>query len=213
MQIKLVVDQIRRENPKSRILVLIPSYYMGAETPNHVTDYREMNRKSQQDEVTRNLKFDVSRGYDFKFQRIIAEFKSRRMLYVLPSGIDDDLFLIIASLNSGNRKGYVVTNDLMRNHKMKLEFGALLKWKNSQTVPFFLGGTERAPFVRLWAPGNYLLLYQHMIRLPNYCFNFFLGPTRREIQSNGKGTIHIPSVNDDSWLCVNFRNNIAKNNK
>jgi hypothetical protein len=111
------------------------------------------------------------------------------MLYIVPDGIDDDLFCIYSTVYEKRKtRGYVVTNDLYRDHKIAfLEPRPFIRWRMSQVV-FFNIDIDAKPKeeVTLYAPGEFA----------------------REIQRadgvdfNGHTRWHIPSIDRNVWLCI-----------
>lgn len=52
-------------------------------------------------------------------ERILKKLAANDMLYIVPLGADDDWYWMYATVAEGKKKhSYVVTNDMMRDHKV-----------------------------------------------------------------------------------------------
>ncbi len=63
------------------------------------------------------------------------------MLYLVPQGANDDWYWIMATLleRQSNKQTYVVTNDLMRDHRVLFDDPlTFLRWRTSQIMHFHL---------------------------------------------------------------------------
>ena len=131
-QIQLVVDALRpRLLPKQRILVLIPYPYARKVVPN-----------STKSKKGRKLSYLTSEEAD-----ILEGFERDGMLYVVPQWANDDWYWMYATLDEG-RKGLaqVVTNDLMRDHRLAfLEPRPFMRWRSSQVLHFDLSHAVAEP--------------------------------------------------------------------
>ncbi|CAM9499214.1 unnamed protein product, partial [Ectocarpus fasciculatus] len=115
-QIETVVDHLLVTCPEKRALVLIPSCYLSNSMPNN---------------VKKNVLSYVQKTRDD--QRIVDRLKKMDMLYEVPKGADDDWYWIFATVNEGrSRHANVITNDLMRDHKLAfMEPRPFLRWRNA----------------------------------------------------------------------------------
>ena len=131
-QIQLVVDALRpRLLPKQRILVLIPYPYARKVVPN--------STKSKKGKKLSYLTLEEA--------EILEGFERDGMLYVVPQWANDDWYWMYATLDEG-RKGLaqVVTNDLMRDHRLAfLEPRPFMRWRSSQVLHFDLSHAVAEP--------------------------------------------------------------------
>jgi len=125
-QIELVVNKLKERS--KNILVIIPNAYASQTTiPNSIT------RGSK--------KFSQKKSYlSANDQRILDELRDGNMLYVVPRGSNDDWYWVYATIYEGRKKpAYVISNDLMRDHKIAfIEPKPFLRWRSSQIVYFAL---------------------------------------------------------------------------
>jgi proteinaceous RNase P len=119
-QIQLVVDTLRKLG--KRILVIIPQCYTQAVVPNSI---RTQNRRD---------------AVSVADQAFIQQLRDENMLYVVPNGSNDDWFWLYATLYKGRRSpAFVVTNDLMRDHKVAFpEARTFMRWRTSHVMYFGL---------------------------------------------------------------------------
>jgi pentatricopeptide repeat protein len=171
-QIELVVDKLKERG--ERILVLIPYPYAQKIVPNSAKQRggRRTTLLTKED------------------QRILEKLEDEGMLYVVPPGANDDWYWIFATVCENRKKiAYVVTNDLMRDHRLAfLEPLPFLRWRSTQIIHFDFNRTVETelydPEVILIEPGNF----------------------SREIQQSKNLHWHIPATNKRSWLCLNINN-------
>jgi hypothetical protein len=83
------------------------------------------------------------------------------MLYEVPKGANDDWYWIFATLHEGRtRHANVVTNDLMRDHKLYFaEPRPFMRWRNAHVTLYDITyniEAESKPSILLREPGNYL---------------------------------------------------------
>ena len=73
-------------------------------------------------------------------QRIIARLRNENILYVVPSGGDDDWYWLYATIAANrSRPAYVITNDLIRDHAIAFSSPRCnARWKSSHIVHFDL---------------------------------------------------------------------------
>lgn len=123
-QIELVVDKLKERS--KNILVIIPnSYASQTSIPNSIS---KGGKKSKRSTLSAND------------QRIIDKLRDGNMLYVVPRGANDDWYWVYATIYEGRKKpAYVISNDLMRDHKIAfIEPKPFLRWRSSQIVYFAL---------------------------------------------------------------------------
>eukprot|EP01033_Poteriospumella_lacustris_P009282 gene9282-6646_t len=102
-QIRLVLEELERIG--KRVLVILPSLY----SPKHFPLIHNSIRTSR---VGRTL----LQPNEMAFVRKLEE---QKMLYTVPSGMNDDLFWLLATVYEGRRNEcFVVTNDLVRDHAL-----------------------------------------------------------------------------------------------
>lgn len=79
-------------------------------------------------------------------QRILDKLEEDGMLFVVPSGANDDWYWMYATLYEGRKtRAYVVSNDLMRDHKIAfLHPRPFVRWRTSQIVYFGLSKASEA---------------------------------------------------------------------
>lgn len=156
-------------------------------------------------------------------QRIIRKLQANDMVYITPSGANDDWYWLYATIYEGrSTPACVVSNDFMRDHKVAFaESKAFMRWRSSQIVLFqfdksmmpveLRGEGYKPPSVTLYEPGRIMLycyiLYPVLIIL---CLCWALpvctvGKFTREIQRAGESDCwHIPAADRNVWLCVDI---------
>lgn len=94
-------------------------------------------------------------------QRIVDRLKKMDMLYEVPKGADDDWYWIFATVNEGrSRHANVITNDLMRDHKLAfMEPRPFLRWRNAHVSLYDL--VDNSPRVQIRDPGMKRLQHWH----------------------------------------------------
>ena len=119
-QIELVVKKLLESN-SGRIVVLIPYAYTQSIVPNSV--------KSNNRTMT-YLTYDD--------MRILGWLQKENMLYIVPQGADDDWYWLYATIADNHKDiAYVVTNDLIRDHRLAFQNDrTYLRWKTSNVIHF-----------------------------------------------------------------------------
>ena len=119
-QIELVVNKLL-ERGDGKVLVLMPYPYAQKVVPN-----------SSKQKGKRNITFITEND-----QRILKRFEDEKMMYVVPPGADDDWYWIMPTVTEGRTtEAYVVTNDLMRDHRLAfLEPRPFIRWRTTQVRP------------------------------------------------------------------------------
>jgi proteinaceous RNase P len=71
-------------------------------------------------------------------QSILKKYEDEKMLYVVPSGADDDWYWMYATVFEGRSKpAFVVTNDLMRDHRLAfMEPRPFIRWRSTHIINF-----------------------------------------------------------------------------
>lgn len=74
------------------------------------------------------------------FQKFLSKLEAQGMLYVVPERINDDLYLILASIHRNVKKMvYVVTNDQLRDHRDRfIESLSFYRWRTAHVVNFMV---------------------------------------------------------------------------
>jgi len=124
-QIELVVEKLKqRLQPGERILVLIPWPYAQKVIPNSTKHKR-------------GKKVSYLTAEDSIF---LERLEREGMLFVVPQWANDDWYWMYATVNEGRQQmARVVTNDLMRDHRLAfLEPRPFIRWRNSQVIRFDL---------------------------------------------------------------------------
>ena len=86
------------------------------------------------------------------------------MLYSVPNGADDDWYWMFVTVMEGfnERPGYVITNDLMRDHKLAfMEPRPFTRWRMSHVTHFEfiqvpVDETKNQTIVQFYEPGVYV---------------------------------------------------------
>lgn len=155
-----------------KVLVLLPTSYAQKVVPN-TTSSRQKGKK----QVSHVSASD---------QRIIQRFEEEGMLYLVPLGADDDWYWIYATVTEGRKSpAFVVTNDLMRDHRLAfLEPRPFIRWRTTQVMSFTFSGAVKDdscdPDLTINEPGKY----------------------SREIQQSEVNRWHIPAADRRAWLCL-----------
>ena len=169
-QIELVVSKLKADHPNERILVILPYSYSQKVVPNSILNFagRRVTYLSDED------------------LEIVDKLQRENMLYVTPPGSDDDWYWIYATVNEERKSpSYVITNDLMRDHRLAfLEPRAFFRWRSNQVIHFEFNKAavfdQPDPEIYLIPPENF----------------------PREIQRTENKRWHIPCVNKKSWMCL-----------
>jgi len=196
-QIELVVEKLKQRS--KNILVIIPYAYASQTTiPNSIS---KGGRKFKRSTLSPND------------QRIIGMLRDENMLYVVPRGANDDWYWVYATIYEGRKKpAYVVTNDLMRDHKIAfIEPKPFLRWRSSQIIYFALSKACDVDYGR--SNGNASRIVSRCDdnstsksdadRLPEV-YLYEPGNFSREIQQSVDGNRlrwHIPAVDRSVWMC------------
>ena len=140
-QIELMVDTLK-ESGEDRILVLLPQTYVQKVVPNSAK-----NRAGH--------RFTQTTADD---QRILEKLRAEEMLYVVPSGANDDWYWLYATV-AANRTSFAITNDLTRDHRLAfLESRMYVRWRNNHIVHFDLDKAleleNDTSTIKLTYPGN-----------------------------------------------------------
>lgn len=112
---------------------------------------------------------------------------------------------------------YVVTNDMMRDHKLAfMEPRPFLRWQMTQVINFDLSKAIESHVhdvdVILNDPREFSqtmsiewLFFVYIKIIYKRRSSVVTVPFSREIQETGSGRLHIPSLDDDTWLCLKLR--------
>ena len=173
-------DKHRR---KSKILVVLPHAYVQRVVPNMSKNFEKRNELLSKEDHAR-----------------IDRLRNKKMLYVVPSGCNDDWYWMYATVsNERDSRAYVVTNDLMRDHKVafspskKHSDACFKRWRENTIIHFdFSKAAEKehpSPAVILVEPSPVTREMQTV--------------TQKRDKSGGKfpNRIHIPAVDRSSWGC------------
>ena len=107
-------------------------------------------------------------------QRIIRKLQANDMVYITPSGANDDWYWLYATIYEGrSTPACVVSNDFMRDHKVAFaESKAFMRWRSSQIMLFqfdksmmpveLRGEGYKPPSVTLYEPGR-IVLYCYIL--------------------------------------------------
>ena len=169
-QIELVVNMLQKEHPGERILVVLPYPYAQKVVPNSVQhgNRRRLNYLTEEE------------------LSILDRLHQDNMIYITPQGSDDDWYWMFCTVNEGRKRpSYVVTNDLMRDHKLAfLEPRPFFRWRSNQVLHFEFsrGATDDAP-----NPETFLMKPE---KFP------------REIQRTSNERWHIPCTDNRAWMCL-----------
>jgi hypothetical protein len=175
-QIELVVDKVLARGD-GRVLVLLPHAYAQNVVPNQV--FSKGKRRSS------------SISTDDK--RIINRFKDENMLYLVPPGADDDWYWIYATVARDRQSmAYVVTNDLMRDHRLAfLEPRPFIHWRTTQVMSFSFSFPVKYdsdhPKTFIINPGKYSREIQISRQMEQGCLT---------------DRWHIPASDRRAWLCL-----------
>ena len=176
-QIELVVDQLLLKGEK--VLVLLPYPYAQRIVPNSAK-----HRKG------RHISYLTEDD-----QRILDKFEKAGILYVVPQGANDDWYWIFITVTENRKKpAYVITNDLMRDHRLAfLEPRPFLRWRTTQIVHF--------DFSKAVEAGT------------SDPETFFREPAKfsREIQRTSNKRWHLPATDKRAWLCLDLDNHDETN--
>lgn len=128
-QIDTVVNLLQQRGEK--ILVLIPYPYARRIIPNN-TKHKKAKR------ITYLTQDDIE---------ILERWESQGMLYVVAQWANDDWYWMYATVNENRKKmAYVVTNDLMRDHRIAfLEPRPFVRWRTTQVIHFDFVQTSVQP--------------------------------------------------------------------
>jgi len=183
-QVELVVDALRERSDK--VLVVIPHCYAAVEPGGFIPNSVRWSKAEKGGTASRRGLSPVSE----EDCAVIKRLEERGMLYVVPRGANDDWYWLYATIYEGRKRpALVISNDLMRDHKVAfIEPKPFLRWRNSQIIYFGLSKAveeqkikeEGNPSVYLHEPGNF----------------------SREIQGPQGGRWHIPAVDRSLWLCL-----------
>ena len=137
--------------------MLIPSCYLSNSMPNNVKKNVLSYVQKTRDDQVRSPAADQSElclTLTRLVQRIVDRLKKMDMLYEVPKGADDDWYWIFATVNEGrSRHANVITNDLMRDHKLAfMEPRPFLRWRNAHVSLYDL--VDNSPRVQIRDPGK-----------------------------------------------------------
>eukprot|EP00606_Chrysophyceae_sp_TOSAG23-5_P001513 GSChrysophyteH2.ASY1.ANO1.760.1 assembled CDS len=183
-QIELVVEKLEKKiAAEEAILVVLPHAYVQRVVPNMSKNFEKRNELLSKEDHAR-----------------IDRLRAKKMLYVVPSGCNDDWYWMYATVsNERDSRAYVVTNDLMRDHKVafspsqKHSDACFKRWRENTIIHFdFSKAAEKehpSPAVILVEPSPVTREMQTV--------------TQKGDKSGGKfpNRIHIPAVDRSSWGC------------
>jgi len=182
-QIQAVVRKLELENPKAKILVLVPAVYTMNIIPNNVQAGANKLRKANK----RNIAYLSTAD-----QKILNDLRSRKMLYSVPQASNDDWYWIhMVVTHERKAPAVIITNDKMRDHCFKfMDNRPLWRLQASQVVGFDFG----------FHP-DHMGDVDEMVKRIN-----FLPPPpfSREMQEQEDlDRWHVPVTDDDDlWLCM-----------
>lgn len=156
-------------------------------------------------------------------------------MYIVPPGADDDWYWMFLTVAEGRKKpAYVVTNDLMRDHKLAfMEPRPFYRWRMSHVMNFMLYSNDDITLMN----GNVVFDYDAMsssisphrqqnveksdvdreeLEDTDEDFNFsgviFKEPMKysREIQQTKSKRWHFPATNQRAWLCIDVNKLITE---
>jgi hypothetical protein len=181
-QIELVVDKMLARGD-GKVLVLLPTIYSGFSQKTIPNSSKHVKGKKNVSHMTADD------------QRIIKRFEEEGMLYLVPQGADDDWYWIFAACTENrSRPAFVITNDLMRDHRLAfLEPRPFIRWRTTHVMNFCFSkavtNDNPNPATYIIEPGKY----------------------SREIQATQQKELgfltdrwHIPASDRRAWLCLNI---------
>ena len=175
-QIELIVNTLEQNYKDKRILVIIPFCYIRKVIPNRTRPKKYRKKFAWESKST--LQEDD--------RRILDNLMRRNMLYVVPNGANDDWYWLLSTIyknRSPDRPGYVVTNDMMKDHKISFENQRLFqRWRMNAIIHFRMRFDEEKNMEQY-----------AQILLPD-TFTY-------EMQQSSRRK-HIPSVDERLWLCL-----------
>ena len=115
-QIELVVDKLKQRNDGNILIILPLSYAKQDLVPN-----RTQNRGKRFSQISITEK------------QIIDKLITEHMVYISPQNINDDWYFLFASVFQKNKEAYVVTNDMIRDHRLAFDSTrTFYRWRSSQ---------------------------------------------------------------------------------
>eukprot|EP00597_Dinobryon_sp_UTEXLB2267_P008096 CAMPEP_0170085454 /NCGR_PEP_ID=MMETSP0019_2-20121128/20323_1 /TAXON_ID=98059 /ORGANISM="Dinobryon sp., Strain UTEXLB2267" /LENGTH=619 /DNA_ID=CAMNT_0010301903 /DNA_START=397 /DNA_END=2256 /DNA_ORIENTATION=- len=213
-QIEMIVEKLQEKialehsngdsKSNKRILVLLPRCYVQKVIPNNTQKRRKSVSLSKEDEA------------------ILNRLEQDKMLYVVPAGANDDWYWMYSTIYEGRQTpAFVVTNDLMRDHKLAfLEPRPFIRWRTSHIVYFgFSSNYTSDNSTKITTPNvstnsinndNTITQLSTDISVDNNTaiveeevYLYEPGKFSREIQySANVGRWHMPSTDRNLWLCL-----------
>jgi len=190
-QEKVLADQQELPFDEPTVLVLLPYPYAQKVVPN-----------SSRHRRGRKIEYMTKEE-----QAVLTRFEKEDMLYVVPQGGNDDWYWMYATVNEGRPQStpaYVLTNDLMRDHKGAFSSQSpltFLRWRAGAVIHFdFSHAVERGvslPSVSLVSPGSCSREIQVLRG----------GMGEKEggsVESTEFPRLHIPGVDRSSWACLSL---------
>jgi len=211
-QVDVIVEVLRAQG--KRVLLLLPTSYAQKVIPNTTRGKGLENKRV----LTYITKEDSA---------LLEKWERENMLYKVPGGANDDWYWIYVTL-CGRRKNpaYVVTNDLMRDHRLAfLEPRPFVRWRSTQIVHFdfvrpneqeeedhdedeeaslaldnnaeqSVAAAEQSISKEADTSGSIYTADDLVLIMP--------GSYSREIQRSDNGHWHIPSLDRSSWMCMSL---------
>jgi hypothetical protein len=198
-QIELVVEKLKIKITKgnnsasalkaaqSQILILLPHLYVQGHVPNlsKANPTKKFRDKLSRDELA-----------------ILQRFRDEKLLYVVPQGGNDDWYWMYATVNEGRtNQAYVITNDLMRDHKLAFRNTSnsnicFSRWRESTIMHFDFSHAVEMNKPDTNKPDVMLVQPSYVTREMQY--------TSRNASSRRLGRIHIPAADRSSWGCFSL---------
>ena len=149
-QIEIIVKRLNETYPGEKILVIIPYAYAQHVVPNSVKIYQPEKRV---------MSYITEEDWE-----ILERFRRDNILYIVPQGANDDWYWMLTTLQERQKPSYVITNDLMRDHRAAFsDSRTFIRWRTTQIIHFdFSFACERdfdSPEIFLHEPGKTSITY------------------------------------------------------
>lgn len=120
-QLEAVVNKLRERG--DRVLVILPFCYTQKAIPNSIRRKERERIKLLEEE-----------------ERFLKKLEEDDMLYVVQGGDDDWFWMMVTVLEGRKSPAFVITNDLMRDHKLAfLEPRPFTRWRMTHVMNFNVG--------------------------------------------------------------------------
>ena len=134
--------------------------------------------------------------------------KSHLNTYIEIYGNDNKKQIIKNDHNVGSRSMkplYVVTNDMIRDHKTAFQsLRVYSRWKGQHLIPYHITTESHGMDIVFHMPGKCNGTYLKKDRFRTVLCVFISDNYSREIQRSANGFWHIPSTDNNAWLCFNL---------